>query len=289
MTVEDLLHLKESEHKIEFKSAKGGNYSYNGGSKPEPKERRKCILGYVTAFANEGGGRLVFGIADRHPHDVVGTNQCMDATGQLKSDIYRDTKIRVEVHELFDSTGKRVVVIEIPSRPKGKVFKFEDVPLMRVGEELVPMSDEKYREIINEQDSDYSEHVCEGVLIEDLDEIAIQKMKEAYAKKHNNPIFLTANNYQILSDLELVQGTKVTIAAVVLLGKKEVIRKVLPQASIILEYRTTDGQIIFDNRIFFQEPYYIAIDKLWNTIDARNGNVPVQQGPYMFEIPYFNK
>ena len=59
-----------------------------------------------------------------------------DTIGQLESDIYRDTTIRPEIYELYDEENRRVLVIEVPSRPIGKVFKFEDVPLMRVGREI---------------------------------------------------------------------------------------------------------------------------------------------------------
>ena len=55
------------------------------------------------------------------------------------------------------------------------------------------------------------------------------------------------------------------------------------------EYRNVDGQERFDKRIVFGQPFYILIDKLWETIDARNGNVPVQEGPYLFDIPFFNE
>lgn len=63
----------------------------------------------------------------------------MNSLGELASNIYRDTGIRTDVYELYEDdknkTG-RVVVIEVPSRPTGKVYKYEDVPLMRVGEDL---------------------------------------------------------------------------------------------------------------------------------------------------------
>ena len=49
----------------------------------------------------------------------------------------------------------RVIVIDVPGRPKGRVYKYEDVPLMRVGEELKPMSDELYLSIIQEQEPDF--------------------------------------------------------------------------------------------------------------------------------------
>ena len=147
ISIYELKQLKEAENKVEFKEAKAGSFSFNGGGKTDPKDRRKCIIGYITAIAIEGGGYLVFGVHDKHPHTIVGTNQCKDAMGKLEQDIYREKSIRVEIDELFEEE-KRVLIIKVPGRPAGKVFKFEDVALMRVGEELLPMSDEKYLKII---------------------------------------------------------------------------------------------------------------------------------------------
>ena len=75
----------------------------------------------------------------------------MNSLGNLESNIYRDAGIRPEVYDLFEDEASktgRVVVIEVPPRPVGKVFKFEDVPLMRVGEDLLPMDDKTYLSII---------------------------------------------------------------------------------------------------------------------------------------------
>ncbi|MCC5917548.1 MAG: putative DNA binding domain-containing protein [Cryomorphaceae bacterium] len=289
MTIDQLIQLKESENKVEFKQAKGGSISYNGGNKATPKDRRRCILGYVTAFANECGGYLVFGIKESKPHIVVGSQQNLDRIGELESNIYRDTGIRVRAFELYDAESKRVLVLEIPSRPTGKVYKFEDVPLMRVGEELKPMSDEQYLKIIQEQEPDFSQKICKGVVCEDLDTTAIQKMKEAYSKKQKNPHFLTLSNTQVLSDLDLIIDGKVTNAAVILLGKSEVIKKHIPQSYIQLEYRNDESKITFDNRQTFTGPFFIEAENLWESINLRNGSIPIQQGPYIFDIPYFNK
>jgi ATP-dependent DNA helicase RecG len=287
ITIDKLKKLKESEDKVEFKKGEGGNVSYDGGSKKHP-ERRRCILGYVIAICNELGGYLVIGMGDKDPHEVTGTSQCVDAIGDLEAKIYRDTNIRTSVYELFENE-KRVLVIEIPSRPAGRVFKFEDVPLMRVGEELKPMSDEVYLKIINEQEPDFSQQFCEGLSINDLDEKAISILKEKYALKQNNPIFKTLSNDQLLSDLELLKNGKLTNAALILLAKREVLNEKLPQAAVLLEYRNTENQIPFDNRISFSEPFFILIDDLWNTINLRNGSFPIQDGAYIFNIPFFNE
>lgn len=288
MTIAELIKLKETENKVEFKEAKGGNFSYNGGSRAA-QERRRCILGYVTALANEGGGHLVLGMHDKHPHVVVGTTQCTGTTGKLEQDIYRDATIRITTEELFDENGLRVLVLSIPSRPVGKVYKFEDVPLMRVGEELLPMSDAQYLKIISEQEPDFSEKICEGLTFEDLDSNAIAKLKDAYSKKQDNPQFISLSNEQTLSDLDLAKGNQITYAALILVGKETAIRKFLPQSAINFEYRNTLSQINFDDRKNFTEAYFITIDKLWDAINLRNGRVPVQQGLFIFDIPFFNK
>ena len=55
MTIQQIIHLREAEDKVEFKEAKT-QYTYN-------KERRS-VLGYVVALANELGGKLIFGIKE---------------------------------------------------------------------------------------------------------------------------------------------------------------------------------------------------------------------------------
>ena len=291
-TIEQLKQMRESEDHVEFKKGEHGNVSYNGAGKDKPQERRRCILGYVAALCNEGGGRIVIGMHDAYPHKVVGTKQCVNGIGQLESDIYRDMGIRPDIYELYEDeaakTG-RVLVIEVPPHPIGKVFKFEDVALMRVGEELKPMDDKTFISIIQEQEPDFSEHICEGITIDDLDKDAIRVMKERYAEKQKNPSFTSLPDAQALSDLKLIIGDKVTNAALLLVGKENVIERFYPQAKVMLEYRNTESQIHFDSRKSFGQPFFLLIDELWEEINRRNGSVPVRKGPYIFDIPFFNE
>lgn len=137
--------------------------------------------------------------------------------------------------------------------------------------------------------SDFSEQICEEVHIDSLDNEAIAVLRQKYALKQKNKSFLTLPNDQVLSDLNLVRESKVTNAAVILLGKEEILRKQFPQAAIMLEYRSTEAQIPFDNRKTYCQPFYLMIDKLWKDIDARNGAFQVKEGPYIFDIPFFNE
>lgn len=291
-SIEQLKYCKESEDKVEFKKGEHGNVAYDGGSRLKPSERRRCILGYVTALCNEKGGSLVIGMEDKYPHKVVGTSQNENSTGELEANIYRDTGIRPKIYELYEDEAEkkgRVLVIDVPPRPAGTVFKFEDVPLMRVGEELKPMSDEVYLSIIQENEPDFSQQICRDATLDDLDPDALSVLKEKYARKQNNPIFLTLSNRQILSDLQLITDEGITNAAVILLGKEDFIKRVYPQASVMLEYRHSESQITFDNRISYSQPFFIMIDRLWHDIDLRNGKFQIKEGPYIFDVPYFNE
>ena len=45
-TIQQLQQMRESEDRVEFKAGEGGNVSYDGRGKTNPKDRRRCILGY---------------------------------------------------------------------------------------------------------------------------------------------------------------------------------------------------------------------------------------------------
>ncbi len=281
MTISELKQLRESEDKVEFKEAKN-QYAFNSS--------RKNVLGYSVALANEKGGYLVLGLKDAHPHDVCGSKAFEGREGQLEQDVYRDLGIRISTEVLFEG-DKRVLVIRIPSRPVGKVLYFNDVPLMRVGDGLERMSDEMYLSIIQEQEPDFSAKVCEGISVSDLDEDAIKILKDNYARKQKNPGFLQLSTEQVLSDLKLLDAGKLNYAALILLGKKEIISQNLPQSRTIWEFRNSDAQIHSDSRESIEEPLFIAINEIWKLINqpTLNKKYPIQSGAYIFDLYDFNE
>ncbi len=89
MTIEEVKQLKESEDKVEFKEAQT-QYNYNNG--------RRSVLGYVVALANEGGGKIIFGVKENKAglHNILGSLAWNGLEGKLSEDIYRDKQIRVD-------------------------------------------------------------------------------------------------------------------------------------------------------------------------------------------------
>lgn len=286
---------KESEDHIEFKEAKR-NFNWDGGDHIDPKERRHCILGYVVALANERGGRLVFGMKDNWPHEIVGTTFGQGELGALEDAIYEKLKIRVPIIEEFEPSKdepdrKRVLIFNVPSRPIGKMLRYEGVPLMRTGESLREMSDAEMFKILSEQEPDFSAKICEGLTMADLDAEAIMVMKQKYAEKNGNLGFEALPDEQILKDLDLLVDGKLNFAALVLLGKSKAIRKYMPQNNVVIEYRNDPASIQYDDRLEIQQPLFIAIENIWAYINQPrlNPQVHISENAYIFDIKLFNK
>jgi predicted HTH transcriptional regulator len=110
---------------------------------------------YCVAIANEGGGHLVLGVADRPPRAVVGSQAFAD-TQDIAEKLFQWLGFRVDVEAVAHPDG-RVVVFIIPGRPKGTAYHYDGAYLMRSGEELVPMSEDQLRRIFAEGQPDWLE------------------------------------------------------------------------------------------------------------------------------------
>ena len=115
--------------------------------------RKMCQ--YCVAIANEGGGFLVLGITDRPPRRVVSTQACSDVAGQAQK-LFESLGFRVDVEAVQHPDG-RVVVLDIPSRPRGTAYHLDGAYLMRSGESLVPMSEDQLRRVFAEGKPDWVE------------------------------------------------------------------------------------------------------------------------------------
>ncbi len=127
----------ENEH-LEFKEAK---FNFD----------RTKLFKYVVALANEGGGYLVLGMTNAKPRQVVGSQAFKDLN-ELKSDVRSSVGLNVEASEHVVE-GNRLLVIRAPSRPNGSAYEYKGAYYMRCGEELVPMTEDRLREIFQEDRS----------------------------------------------------------------------------------------------------------------------------------------
>lgn len=146
ITLDTLMHWlvvpAESEH-LEFKEAR------------QQYDTRQ-LMRYCVALANEGGGHLVLGVADKAPRRVVGSQAFATPAhlNDIKARMVEKLRIRVDVVEIAHPDG-RVLVFAIPARPMGQPLDFEGSYLMRAGEDLVPMTPDQLRRIFAEGQPDW--------------------------------------------------------------------------------------------------------------------------------------
>lgn len=139
----DLWRQAPKEHqRLEFKEAKNQFDTRKLGE-------------YCVALANEGGGVLLLGVADKPPRAVVGT-QAFPDTVQAAEQLFRSVGFRVDIEAVAHPDG-RVLVFHIPSRPRGTAYHFGGKYLMRAGEALMPMSEDQLRRIFAEGQPDWLE------------------------------------------------------------------------------------------------------------------------------------
>jgi len=134
----------------------------------EPKERQQLefkeaknqldtntLCEYCVAIANEGGGQLLLGIANKFPRPVVGSNAFAD-TNAIAEKLFVWVGFRVDVEAVPHPQG-RVVALHIPPRPRGTAYSLDGRYLMRSGEQLVAMSEDRLRAIFAEGQPDWLE------------------------------------------------------------------------------------------------------------------------------------
>lgn len=98
---------------------------------------------------------MLLGIADQPPHSVVGSNAFL-VVNDIAEKLFEWLRFRVDV-DAVDHPDGRVVVFTIPSRPRGTAYHHDGRYLMRSGEELVSMSEDRLRQIFDEGKPDWLE------------------------------------------------------------------------------------------------------------------------------------
>ena len=162
---------------------------------------------------------------------------------------------------------------------------------MRIGDSLRVMSNDELYRILSEREPDFSAAICEGLTFEDLDTEAIRLMKTGYAQKQENPAFATMPDNQVLTDLGLVENGKYNYAALILLGTRNALRKYLPNAEVIIEYRLDHSMIPYTARKEFQESLFTVMDKIWAYVNqpASNPLLHVRHKFTIYDISAFNE
>ncbi len=245
------------------------------------------LVKYCCAFANEGGGHLVFGVTNDPPRRVVGSQAFPDLQ-KTKHGIVERLRLRIDAGEMQHADG-RVLVFAVPSRPVGVPIEYKGAYWMRAGESLVPMTSDQLKRIFDEAQPDFSAQVCPGATIADLDPAAIAEFRRRWVANAKSEARATVSDTRLLQDAELLVDQGVTYAALVLFGMHGSLGRHLAQAELIFEYRSQEASISSQQRADFRAGFFSWFDDLWRLIDARNDRHSYQEGLFRYDLPAFNE
>lgn len=246
------------------------------------------LVKYCCALANEGGGHIVLGVADKRPRKVVGSAVFQDLPN-TKYRLVERLRLRVDAWELAHKDG-RVVVFEVPSRPQGVPIQYNGAYWMRAGDSLAPMTQDQLKRIFDEAQPDFSAVVCPGAVLDDLDPSAISIFRDRWAARSRRSDLAAFDPEQLLVDADLlVPGKGITNAAMILLGRPESVTRLLAQIELIFEYRSDEASIAHQQRQEFRKGFLLYHDELWLSINARNETHSIRDGMYRRDIPTFSE
>ena len=267
------LDAKENE-RLEFKEAKN-RFDFEE------------LVKYCAALANEGGGRMILGVTDQLPRRIVGSQAFTDLE-RTKAGLIECLRLRIDTDEVQHLDG-RVVVVTVPPRPVGMPIQYKGAYWMRAGQELAPMTSDLLKRILDEAGPDFSAEMCSGASLTDLDPIAIERFRAMWLRKSENKALKTISHQQLLTDAELMVDGRLTYAALILFGTRQVLGKYLAQAEVVFEYRSSEASLPAQQRKEFRQGFFSFDDDLWNTINLRNEVQQFQDGLFVWDISVFNE
>jgi len=263
----DLMSLSSENEWFDFKEAKKGYDLEKIGQ-------------YFSALSNEANlhgeeaGWLIFGVTDKKPRKIVGTNFYLTPPGldRLKVTISQNTNHKItfiQIHELKTKDG-RVILFEIPPAPKGIPTEWRGKIYGRIHESLEMLSIDEIDRIRNQLvREDWSAQRCNDASLNDLDPYAIAFARLQYKKKNeNNKIGKEVDEWDditFLNKTKVCVDGKITRAAIILLGKNESDHYLSPGVAKVTWTLRNHKGIEIDYQ-HFGPPFLLAMEQVFSKI-----------------------
>ena len=268
-----IIESVEDEH-LEFKEAKE-RFDF------DELTRQACAL------ANAGGGKIVLGVSDKRPREIVGT-KAFEQPERTRAGLMDCLPLRIGL-QIFYAAGKRVLLFAIPSRPVGVPISYKGAYWTKKGDSLDSMSESELREIFAESGRDFSSEPCLTAEFNDLDDTAIEDFRRRWRTKTGNVRLDTISQEQLLIDCEAITRDGITYAALILFGTREALGRLLGQCEVIFEYRSSAASGPAQYRREFRQGFFSFYDQLWELVNQRNDLQHFSDSFFIFDVPTFEE
>ncbi len=231
---------------------------------------------YFSALSNEANLRglerawLIFGV-DNKARAVIGTGYRDESERlhSLKQQVAQSTEPGItfrDIHELQHADG-RVLLLEIPAAPRGIPIAWKGHYYARAGESLVPLGLDKQDEIRQQTlAQDWSAQLLPAASLADLDETALARAREAFARKYTNRFGgEEVTGWPLRTFLDRARITlngQITRTALLLLGKPEAVWHLSPHPAQ-MTWKLEGAERAYQH---FAPPFLLATTQLYQRI-----------------------
>ena len=237
---------------------------------------------YVSALANEANladqdaAWMVFGVDD-HKH-AVGSNifHTKEAKNKIEYQIQQGIDQNLTIRNSYEiiRDNKRVVLLEIPSSPRGLPTSWKGIYYARSGESLTPLPDNKRDEIRNQTFfRDWTAEIVHDATLNHLSQDALIKARAGFKRRPGNRLPESEidgwDDWTFLAKADLLRNNQLTRAALLLLGNQEGRHALNPHMAEITWRLETEEQA-YEH---FHPPFLLTITEMTQRI--RNVNVRI--------------
>lgn len=254
------------------------------------KTSMKEAVEMAVCFANADGGVVVFGVRDR----VVGRRQAIAGCTGYDLDtwqraIYDGTRpnLTVEIEELPVPEGN-LLLVRVPRGPASPYGTAAGLYQIRVGKNCMPYSPEAFqRRQVALGAIDWSAQPADGLGLDELDGVEIARLRNTIESLRPQSPLLALSDQELLAAVGAVQDGKLTRAGLLLLGKRTVLARILPQHEVIYLYEPTPVDIVF--RQDLKAPLLYTVERIQELIrhPERNPVHTLRLGLFHLQIPAY--
>ncbi|MBR1758417.1 MAG: putative DNA binding domain-containing protein [Lachnospiraceae bacterium] len=252
------------------------------------------IFEAVVAFANTEGGELYLGIEDNG--EVTGVHKAHENTTTVCAFIANNTIPPVSVRAEIVEDLLPVLKISVPKTYSGITATVSGKTLHRQlkanGEpENIPMYPTAFATRLSDlRLLDYSAMPLLQSSTEDFDPIEVQRLRQLVASYNGEKNLLDLTDEDLFKALGLVREQNnilyPTITGILLIGKVEAIKRHIPTHAAV--FQVLEGTEVRNNDDYVL-PLLQTIERLNNSLEARNPEQEIEIGLFRYAIPEFDK
>lgn len=241
--------------------------------KPGIPSRRE-IAEYAVGIGNSGGGWLIMGVSDRVPRTILSAEMpSPEEMARIRESVADSAQIHISL-EIVPTSDGPILAAGMPSRPRGIPFHTRDGKyLIRLGDGLRGMTLEQLDAIRREGGDELSARMVDGEASGLLSAAGMEELRRLMQEAGAPPELLHFPDLQLLRALGVLSNDRLLIAGLLLAGRADALRTVLPRAQ--WQFRRMKSDTDYDQAEDGYECFPLALKRLRELVAANNPIVTI--------------